>query len=445
MRSISTKALPGLSAALVAGTFLAGALVAGVLVTPSAYADPTGPTLPVPVVAPAPAPPDNCLGGYWPTVVEGAPSGFDASDHGAYLWQDPNGGWALRVTHTAGNDHAVFSGTLETAGRFVDVRPLHTGGADIIAVSPDGRTVIFRFVNYSWVDGLNFATRCSGGFTLSIDINGQRASPNVLHLGGLATSPASNPFRVDRAHGRPPQATTSTVGPTPSTANVPPANPGQDWALARLKREANGQIDARIKSLRATIQEVLQDGYLGTDGPSLVNELNTAITDLAQLRSTIQADTTFAQAKADYTHIFSASRVYYLVKPVTKLVVRTDYIVNVAIPRLDNVVASVQTLVNSSNQVKVQPLLSDLQSQLSTATTATQGLSAQLLAYTPAQYDTNNSLLDPAATAVGNAQKAIDQANQDATLIQRYLEPGDGSGAPLSRQRKHDYVPVRRP
>jgi hypothetical protein len=446
VRSLSSKALLGPGAvaghAIVGGLvgLVATALIASALVTPNAYAGPTSPTLPVAVVAPAPAPPDNCLDGYWPLVAEGAPSGFDASYHGAYLWQDPNGGWALRVTHTATKDRAVFSGTLETSGRFVDVRPLRTGGADIIAVSPNGRTIIFRFVNYRWVDGLDFATHCSAGFTVSIDINGQGASPNLLHLGGAATAQTSNPFRVQRAHGHLPRGTTSTVASTTSTTGGASTSPGQVRTLARLKREANRKIDARTKSLQVMTQSVVQDLYLGTDGTSLVNELNAAITDLAQLRSTIQADTTFAQAEADYA---LGTRVYYLVMLVTKLVTSIDYMVNVSIPGLNNFLASVQPLVTASNQSQVQPLLLDIRTQLSAAANATEGLSAQLLSYTPAQYDANRSLLDPATTAVNNAKRALAQADQDATAIRRYVRQGDGP--PLFRQRQHSYIVVGRP
>ncbi len=205
MRTVPAKALLGACLSLV-GTGLPGV---------AAWAgEPTSVTLPVPVVAPQPAPPDNCGGGYWPPEVSGRPSGFAAGNRGAYLWYDPDGAWALRVTHYGPRDRAVFSGILQTGGKFVDVHSFGQGN-DIVAVARNQHAIVFRFVNYGWVDGLDFATTCSAGFTVSIDVNGQRASPGAIHLGSGGVSPASNPFRVQRGRGRAPQTTTTTTSTQP--------------------------------------------------------------------------------------------------------------------------------------------------------------------------------------------------------------------------------------
>src|SRR5579875_2477004 len=126
----------------------------------------------------------------------------------------PDGAWALRVTHYGPRDRAVFSGILQTGGKFVDVHSFGQGN-DIVAVARNQHAIVFRFVNYGWVDGLDFATTCSAGFTVSIDVNGQRASPGAIHLGSGGVSPASNPFRVQRGRGRAPQTTTTTTSTQP--------------------------------------------------------------------------------------------------------------------------------------------------------------------------------------------------------------------------------------
>jgi hypothetical protein len=174
-------------------------------------------TMPVPA-APAPAPPDTCVKGAWPTVVQGRPLAFQAGD-GVYLWNDPDGGWALRATHTGPSDGAVISGTLTTGGKFVDVRRVQYEGDDIVAVGASKHTILFRFVNYGWLDGLDFATRCSSAISATIYIGGGLASTTAVHLGGSASSPATNPFRVERTR----QSVAAGLETVPLATTAPPA------------------------------------------------------------------------------------------------------------------------------------------------------------------------------------------------------------------------------
>ena len=171
-------------------------------------------TMPSPT-APTPAPADSCGKGAWPAQVQGRPLSFEAGD-GVYLWDDPDGAWALRVTHTGPQDNTVISGTLTTSGKFVDV---HRGkaGDDIIAVGANKRTILFRFVNYGWLDGFDFATRCSGALSASFYIGGNLASATSIHLGAAASSPASNPFKVQRGRAAVVSSSLQTVPSTTAT------------------------------------------------------------------------------------------------------------------------------------------------------------------------------------------------------------------------------------
>jgi hypothetical protein len=170
--------------------------------------------MPAPTAA-IPAPADSCGKAAWPSQVQGRPQSFVASD-GVYLWDDPDGGWALRVTHTGPQDNAVISGTLTTNGKFADV---HRGkaGDDIIAVSGNKRTILFRFVNYGWLDGFDFATRCSGALSASFYIGGNLASTTSIHLGATASSPSTNPFKVQRGRVAVVSSSLQTVPSTTAT------------------------------------------------------------------------------------------------------------------------------------------------------------------------------------------------------------------------------------
>jgi hypothetical protein len=148
-------------------------------------------------------------------VAEGRPASFLAGSDGAYLWHDPDGGWALRVTHSGPHDKVIFSGSLTTSGRFVNVALTGGEGNDIVEVGPAKHTIFFRFVNYGWVAGLDFATHCAPAFTVKIYIEGQLAATSAVHVGPGAVNPMSNPFRIERVHG--PSGDGIQVPPTTST------------------------------------------------------------------------------------------------------------------------------------------------------------------------------------------------------------------------------------
>jgi len=67
------------------------------------------------------------------------------------------------------------------------------------------------------------------------------------------------------------------------------------------------------------------------------------------------------------------------------------------------------------------PLVNDMQTQAQTASSATSGLSAQLMAYTPAQWDANHGLASNAGTDIRTANRALAVANRDLQKAESYL------------------------
>lgn len=156
--------------------------------------------------APFPAPsapvgvPDTCVKKAWAPEVEGQPLAYQALSDGAYLWLGADGSWALRVTHTDGRNRAIFSGSLTLPrGKFVDVGEIGKTGSDIVAEGPGGRTIVFRFVNFGPVDGLDFSTRCATALKVNLHMSGALLPATDIHLGANEVSPPGNPFRVQRA------------------------------------------------------------------------------------------------------------------------------------------------------------------------------------------------------------------------------------------------------
>ena len=149
--------------------------------------------------APPPAPADTCAKPGWAQAVQGAPASFNAGSDAAYLWYDPDGGWALRFTHASAPDTQIFAGSLSvTSGQFLDLTSLSDRPRDIVALSPDKRTIYFRFVDFGILDGLNFATHCTKAFSVNIYEDGSLLPVGGVHLGSTAASPPSDPFKVTR-------------------------------------------------------------------------------------------------------------------------------------------------------------------------------------------------------------------------------------------------------
>jgi hypothetical protein len=196
---------------------------------------PLGSDLPAPV-PPSPANVDNCVKGSWPADVSGQPASFQPGTDGAYLWYDPDGGWALRVTHTDPRGRVIFSGTITSAnGTFVDVHSSGSQGNDIVAVGPGRHTVLFRFVIFGQVGGLDFATHCMSAFRVAVHVSGALAPVSQVFLGAQGANPATNPFRVERVPG------TGGTTVSPGRAGAPTTG----TALAATTTTAAGGSSAR--------------------------------------------------------------------------------------------------------------------------------------------------------------------------------------------------------
>ena len=90
--------------------------------------------------------------------------------------------------------------------------------ADNVTLSSDHKTLTFRFTNYGYIDGVNFAADCSKLMRVKIRINNEVASPRQVKLGKHRSNPTSNPFTIERSKPAPspspsPSATsTATIG-----------------------------------------------------------------------------------------------------------------------------------------------------------------------------------------------------------------------------------------
>jgi hypothetical protein len=224
-------------------------------------------------------------------------------------------------------------------------------------------------------------------------------------------------------------ASGSTLGVVAGTAGAAtPGSSGNSGAtavpttLAGIKAKAATDITDRVNDLNAAIAKVNAAKRLGSGQATLVSYLGRDMAPLQQLNQTIQADATLQQAALDFGTIFSGYRVYRLVLPAAHIAADADHATTTAIPNLTADATKAQARVNPANQATLQPLINDLDSQISTATNATNGLAATALAFTPAQWNVDNALLQASRSSDQTASAALQKGRADVKQMVQDLK-----------------------
>lgn len=196
--------------------------------------------------------------------------------------------------------------------------------------------------------------------------------------------------------------------------------------LTAIKTRSKVAVTQRVNALNAAIAEVNAAIGLGSDQGALVSYLKTDIAPLQQLDDKIQADTTVKQAGENFSSVLRHYRVYVLVLPAATVASEADRATITAIPNLTRASSQAQSLENPRNQAEVEPLVNDLNDQISTATTATSGLASTVLALTPTQWNANHHLLTGSESAAQTAVAALQKGRSDAAQILSALKGSAG-------------------
>jgi hypothetical protein len=206
-------------------------------------------------------------------------------------------------------------------------------------------------------------------------------------------------------------ATPPSPTPTAPPHDAPlPKNP----TLAQIQAAAVTDISNRVAVLKAAAATVQAATDLGSNQAALLAVLQGDPPALQQLGQKIAGDVTVPTAQADFEQIFTNFRVYALVLPVTRTVLVDDRLTNTAGPRLTAAASRIAARETPTNQSEIQPLLADLASKVSAASSAVDGQAATLLGYTPAQWNANHHLLASAHAATKTARGDLVAARSDA-------------------------------
>jgi hypothetical protein len=206
------------------------------------------------------------------------------------------------------------------------------------------------------------------------------------------------------------------AGPGAATAGA-----AAPTTLAGIKAKAATAVDQRVHDLDTAVARANAAKALGPGQAPLVTYIGTDIQPLTQLNKKIQADTSVPQAAQDFGDIFSGFRVYLLVLPAARIAGDADRATTTAIPALRTAATNAQQRVTPANQAALQPLVDDLDAQITTASNATNGLAATVLAFTPAQWNANHDLLAGARAADQQTDAALVKARADLRSIRQLL------------------------
>ncbi|OIH92499.1 hypothetical protein [Curtobacterium sp. MCBA15_001] len=201
----------------------------------------------------------------------------------------------------------------------------------------------------------------------------------------------------------------STPSPSSSASHLP-----EGASLGTIQAHGEAATTKRISSLNAAITKVDADTTLtSSDKSTLLGTLKADVTGMDHLHAALAADTTVAQARIDDRTIVTQYRVYRVALPQERIVRAADRATAKALPRLQQAEQRLSDRLakhTAKDSDAAKAALADLQKQISSLQSDTQGLAAAGLAVTPAQDDTNHDVL----SATGAKAKAVRSEEQAA-------------------------------
>ncbi len=152
----------------------------------------------------------------------------------------------------------------------------------------------------------------------------------------------------------------------------------QNTQLDNLKKRADTAIDNRIATLNKLLTRIQNDNKLSSEiKTSLSADIQTSISSLTALKAKIDADTDLATTRTDAQSIVTGYRIYAVFIPKERLLVTIGNLLGQT-STLQSLTPKIQDLINNlksqgKDTSKLQPLLDDVNSKLST-------ISSQLVA-----------------------------------------------------------------
>jgi hypothetical protein len=192
--------------------------------------------------------------------------------------------------------------------------------------------------------------------------------------------------------------------------------------LAEIQTAGAKATSDRIASLNKEIPRISGNSCITDPSKStILGTLNADLTAMQDLASAIAADTDVTSAAAHYKSIFDDYRVYGVGIAQAHYAAAADCIQTKAIPALTKaqtkLTAALAGKYADKSTPEIEAQMADLAAQIAAATAAIDGVAAQALAVTPADYNANHAVLSSAKSSVSAAVAALKLAKQDAQAV----------------------------
>lgn len=215
--------------------------------------------------------------------------------------------------------------------------------------------------------------------------------------------------------------TTLTPAPISSSSSHTPKT------LVQIQAAVAKAASNRETTVTAAISKVTADKYLSSsDRSTILGTLNADLAALKSSASTIAADKTATQAKADVKQAREKYRSYSMAIPQARLVSGADRLAGTALPRLTKKQTKLSGLLSGTDKSKstaaLQADLSDMSSQISAASHDATDAAAAALAAKPSASGSNHTPLSSVKSSLQSARAAIKKAESDAKGIRQALK-----------------------
>jgi hypothetical protein len=269
-------------------------------------------------------------------------------------------------------------------------------------------------------------------------VNGRRS--RRLLVGSLATTVGAGVFAVfpGTALAATPSNSSSahaSASPQPSSSPQPsgsgqPSNPAcTPSVFSQAQQKVEADLAGRVTQLDNLLTQVNQpSGHLSPgDKQTLENDISGfELPGIQGLQAQVQQDTTCAQLWAAAHSMVFDYRVYVVMTPQTDLTIAADdeTFCEGRFVALEPVLAAAiqNAKAHGKDVTAAETAFDDLKSQVTTAQSETNGLSAQMLAQTPHGYPANAQVFLGARTSEFNARNDLHVAYTDAEQIRADLQ-----------------------
>jgi hypothetical protein len=239
-----------------------------------------------------------------------------------------------------------------------------------------------------------------------------RLAATALGAGIVLAAPAAawaGPFRGT--------STTVSSGTPSGTATI------DQWRTRCL-----AAIDGRLPALSANKSALAANQQVTAEHRQALNaDLDDTSARLETLRTKIAADTDLAALRQDCRSIFGDNRVYALVLPRTRMVVAAD-VADAAAGKLDQVAGKLDAAIAKAggagtDVTQATADLAAMRAKIDSGRSAAESVPGAVLGLTPADWNANHQVLQPARQSLQSARSDLRAARDLALKIRNELKP----------------------